>query len=281
MRFGLLSFKKIVLFAALLLCICSITLAQANINVKLFSEKENRTIMLYADNNELCPVSLELKMELNNLTSSNGNEKVFVIPAKAQKFLITQLTPTNPTKGSGYKSQYLSHLGDVTINKTTVDSAYQLPYLTNQKFVLSQGYNGSFSHKNENALDFTMPEGTTICAARSGIVVKVVQQHNRGCGDESCKQYNNQIMVYHNDGSFTEYLHLKYNGALVREGDIVNSGQAIGYSGNTGWSIGPHLHFVAFYPQIKSRQTIKTRFKINDGKQEEYLTEKVAYSKNY
>ena len=38
------------------------------------------------------------------------------------------------------------------------------------------------------------------------------------------------------------YYHLKLNGALVEEGDPVGAGQAIGLSGNTGWSTRPHLH---------------------------------------
>ena len=43
---------------------------------------------------------------------------------------------------------------------------FDLPFENGQKFKISQGYNGAFSHQNENALDFDMPIGTKILAAR-------------------------------------------------------------------------------------------------------------------
>ena len=58
-------------------------------------------------------------------------------------------------------------------------------------------------------------------------------------------------------------------------------GQQIGYSGNVGWSTGPHLHLVVFNQNLENRETLKTKFKTGDGSSVEYLIEKEIYSRNY
>ena len=57
---------------------------------------------------------------------------------------------------------------------------YHLPYEKNTKHLLVQGYFSKYSHKNRAALDFKMKRGTTICAAREGVVVRVKEDGNKG-----------------------------------------------------------------------------------------------------
>jgi murein DD-endopeptidase MepM/ murein hydrolase activator NlpD len=119
---------------------------------------------------------------------------------------------------------------------------YTLPYSKGAAYKLLQGYDGPYGHKGHSqyAYDFQMPIGTPVLAARSGEVVKVVEQNNdstRKPGEE------NLIVIKHSDGSFGRYYHLTKEGVLVAMGDRVKQGDKIGLSGDSGASAGPHLHF--------------------------------------
>jgi murein DD-endopeptidase MepM/ murein hydrolase activator NlpD len=58
------------------------------------------------------------------------------------------------------------------------------------------------------------------------------------------------------------YWHLQKNGVIINEGDTVKQGQHIGYSGNTGYTAFPHLHFQV---QDKNGRDIATRFLTKQG----------------
>ncbi|TAF48788.1 MAG: M23 family metallopeptidase, partial [Sphingobacteriia bacterium] len=115
-------------------------------------------------------------------------------------------------------------------------------------------------------LDFTMPEGTAVHAARSGVVIQLVDKNNQGCGNETCKNFNNYINILHDDGSIANYSHLQQNGVSCQLGQRVNAGDRIGWSGNTGWSTGPHLHFIVFLPQFGKVVSQDTYFLVKGQK---------------
>lgn len=120
---------------------------------------------------------------------------------------------------------------------------YLLPWAEGKKYFLIQGWHSAYSHKGEFALDFKMKPGTTICAAREGIVESVREDSDKGGTKPENLSDGNYIIIRHNDGSSAHYWHLQKDGVLVNEGDTVQRGQAIGRSGNTGYSAFPHLHF--------------------------------------
>jgi len=128
------------------------------------------------------------------------------------------------------------------------DYPYIFPFRHGEKYMLTQGFNGKLSHYgiDKYCLDFDMPKGTTICAARGGTVSYVKQDSDIGGPDPKYWKYANKIIIDHKDGTFGFYCHLRNNGALVKKGDTVKEGDEIGYSGSTGFSTGPHLHFSVF-----------------------------------
>jgi murein DD-endopeptidase MepM/ murein hydrolase activator NlpD len=120
------------------------------------------------------------------------------------------------------------------------------------------------SHKNELSLDFKMKPGTTVCAAREGVVTSTREDSDRGGMKDEYMNDGNHVVIQHSDGSYAAYWHLQKDGALVNEGDTVSKGQAIGLSGNTGYSAFPHLHFEVYKTSL-SYSTIPTRFNTKKG----------------
>ncbi len=86
--------------------------------------------------------------------------------------------------------------------------------------------------------DFHAPEGTPVLAANRG-VVRLVQEG---------RNYGKTIIVDHGLGLMTFYMHLSK--IYVNQGELVQQGQVIGLSGQTGYAEGPHLHFTVRMNEI-------------------------------
>ena len=93
-------------------------------------------------------------------------------------------------------------------------------------------------------MDLIVDEGTPVLAARDGVVVAAMAGHGEGGTDRALADQANFVRVLHEDGSMALYGHLQEGGVAVRTGDRVTLGQVLGYAGSTGFSSGPHLHFV-------------------------------------
>jgi murein DD-endopeptidase MepM/ murein hydrolase activator NlpD len=157
---------------------------------------------------------------------------------------------------------------------------YGLPILKGKRYKILQGQNTNFTHKgsfSKYAIDFKMNVGQTVCAMRDGVVINIKEDSNvRG---KSKKYFNeaNYIIIAHKDDTFSQYVHLKKNGALVKKGDTVKKGQVIGYSGNTGMSTKPHLHFAVYKPTKNGLVSISMLLDSIPSKK--YKKGKMAYNK--
>lgn len=89
------------------------------------------------------------------------------------------------------------------------------------------------SGKYHGAVDFGVSVGTPVYAAADGIVVT-----STWGGSDS---YGYYIKIKHYNGLYTLYAH--GSSLVAKVGQEVKQGQLIMYSGNTGNSTGPHLHF--------------------------------------
>ena len=133
-------------------------------------------------------------------------------------------------------------------NSTPDNIVISPPFTDYKPMKVSQGFNGKFSHNrsgNRFAVDISMPVGTKITAVKDGIVIRAKGDYvYAGVSSPFFFDKANLVEILHADGSYAVYAHLLLGGVKVKVGEQVSAGQTIGLSGNTGYSTGPHLHFV-------------------------------------
>jgi murein DD-endopeptidase MepM/ murein hydrolase activator NlpD len=246
-------------------------------------EKFEGGTRLLVTNNNLLPITFKIDYSTVNLSQNIKNGSLIVIPAQAKDYTVMEMKIVKPGKGWKFKkSDTRVYLGDLTDVEYDNEYVYDLPFAKGTSFKVGQGYNGDISHQGKYAIDFNMPVNTPIHAAREGQVVELVKNNTKNCGKPSCADFNNYIKILHADGTIMQYLHMRRNGVKVKVGDIVEKNQLIGYSGNVGWSTGPHLH-IDLYLTDKSNQyqTLQTKFKIQEGAVTNELKKGEVYSKDY
>lgn len=150
------------------------------------------------------------------------------------------------------------------VTKNTDSYVYELPYKAGTSHKIVQGYGGWFSHSEKAALDFSMPEGTAVHAARGGVIYSYKEDSDEG-GLFSKNEQANYIIIQHDDGSFGCYWHLQKGGVTIKTG-AVTKGQHIGYSGSTGFSLRPHLHFAVKRKLSYAKDAfVRTKFRTDKG----------------
>lgn len=102
---------------------------------------------------------------------------------------------------------------------------------------ITQKYGDTITSKFHTGIDYGCPEGTPILASNDGTVMTAKTDMSANGG------YGKYIVIQHKDGNATLYGHLSR--FVVTAGKQVVQSEVIGYSGNTGNSTGPHLHFEA------------------------------------
>jgi len=204
------------------------------------------------------------KRELANLKSQLSDQKKIVDYNKAEQ---NKLLAETKNKESNYKTMLdnkkilkdqfekellaLESELQITIDPNSIprakagilnwplDSVFITQYFGNTSFSKAGAYNGS----GHNGVDFRASVGTRVKASLGGIVT--------GTGNtdlyKGCYSYGKWVLVKHENGLSTLYAHLSL--IKVVTGESVNEGDIIGYSGNTGYSTGPHLHLTVYATQ--------------------------------
>lgn len=203
-------------------------------------------VALVLENRTPWPVTASLAVHGSNVVSDQGRSVTRVLGGNSRERAIT-LTRENRQQGFDYHYGYKWTFGRMDA-RPDASVLYRLPYAPGQRFRVLQGFHGHFSHtgRDSYAVDFDMPVGTPVYAARGGVVVDVEQSNTRGGWDDRYYGTANYIVILHDDGTTGEYYHLEHDGAIVHVGQRVEAGEQIGYSGNTGHTTMPHLHFAVY-----------------------------------
>jgi len=143
-----------------------------------------------------------------------------------------------------------SLLGDP--DKEIKDVDLTLPFPEAHTYRIIQGNNTDHTHNTDwsrYAVDFDLKTNDTICAATDGYIVGLIDQYALGGKGDKWKPFSNFITLYEpKSGIYTQYVHFKQNGSLVKVGDKIFRGQPIALSGLTGQTDIEHLHFNCLVP---------------------------------
>jgi murein DD-endopeptidase MepM/ murein hydrolase activator NlpD len=215
-------------------------------NAQLDMVRNGQATDVFVDNRLAGPVEAELFFTAASNVQSLPELPLRQVIEARRRVLVSRIEPlvaTSPV--SSYALGMRTIPGDPRAMPD--EMSYSLPVDENSRWELGQVFHGGFSHSDEQnryAVDFIVDVGTPVLAARGGTVMEVMSGFSgSGLNRKEFVDRANFIRVLHDDGSMAVYAHLQENGVLVDVGDRVSLGQQIAFSGNTGYSSGPHLHF--------------------------------------
>ena len=236
--------------------------------VRVRQEEKVGAVGYFAYNDLAGPVSLSFEFtEANGVITEPSLPALITLPAKREipAFVVKASPNLAPGAGGSYSLRYKWTPGDPDA-KPDLAAVYQLPFRVGLAFAVHQAFGGEFSHsspENFYAVDLALPLGTDVLAARAGVVMQVQDDFYRnGLDLNKYGERANVVVIAHSDGTLGVYAHLDLESVVVGVGRRVEAGTLIGKSGNTGFSTGPHLHFVVQYNDHGNLKSVPFAFLI-------------------
>ncbi|WP_018990361.1 M23 family metallopeptidase [Aromatoleum toluclasticum] len=212
------------------------------------SEPEGDGHRIVARNNGPAPVSVKVALLYSVYATPDREFPVFaVVPPNGGVLHLGRFKRT--MSGVGYSFRYSSSwlLGDFNARQSA-DALYRLPYRDGSGYPIGQAAGGAItthhSADSAHAVDIVMPQDTPVLAARDGTVIYTEANQRYGGKTPDLLDKANEVRIRHADGTIGVYAHLAHGGVHVYPGQRVAAGEQIGLVGSTGYSSGPHLHFV-------------------------------------
>jgi hypothetical protein len=201
----------------------------------------------------------------SNVTAKPALPKRFVVePGKSASLF--KVNADGQTGARKFTLSYRYVIGRPLVGYISTEP-YQPPLAPGARFQITQAFGGQYSHQdaqNHYAVDIMMPEGTPVHAARAGTVLEVENDFFKSGQQQAYADKANSIRILHDDGSMAVYAHLALEQARVQPGSKVRAGDLIGFSGNTGFTSGPHLHFAVQINQ--GMELVSVPFQFLDAK---------------
>ncbi|OGZ54339.1 MAG: hypothetical protein A3H64_01585 [Candidatus Ryanbacteria bacterium RIFCSPLOWO2_02_FULL_45_11c] len=206
-------------------------------------------------------IRTEQKKSLSTLDRELQSRRVIEESAKKSKSMLLTVTKNEETRyqqllkeREAKREAMLSEIQRIEdelrrlIDPSAIPQAHQGILVSPLKgsVVLTQSFGNTpdskilYNGKPHNGIDFGAPIGTPLYAAESGVVWET--------GDTDafpgCLSYGKWILIKHPNNLATLYAHLSQ--IIVTRGTSITRGDLIGYTGDTGYATGPHLHFTVY-----------------------------------
>jgi len=243
---------------------------------------------LVAENDGPAAITVYITLSGENYASDRTWPQTVVVPPQTALPIGRVFSADRNAGAYNFLFRYSHHFGRLEVVHDQ-NAVYRLPFQEGHGYAVTQAYGGKLtSHNNrENlyAVDFAMPVGTPVTAARGGVVVDATVRHKEGGFDMRFIDKANTVAVMHDDGTVAEYAHLSHGVDIVKLGQRVAAGDLIGHSGNTGYSSGPHLHFIVSKPSVVdgkvARQSVPVLFYASDPTVRFAAQSGVTFTANY
>jgi murein DD-endopeptidase MepM/ murein hydrolase activator NlpD len=231
--------------------------------IRLLQRSSRSGVALIAQNTYFAPIQIAFRLNaIENMSAATPRTGLKVLPPRSETELVVVGKVVDDVE-LRFESEFEYLPGEPGAEHRPAQP-YRLPYALSTAVRVSQAYPAMKTHvdpASQQAVDFVMPIGTDVFAAREGIVIEVASDFfESGTDLVEDGPRANVVRVLHDDGTMALYVHLNWNTIRVVPGQRVRRGEYLADSGNTGFSTGPHLHFVVQRNQGGSLTSVPVEF---------------------